>query len=280
MFNTKLKKEAEALYEKVATKYNSSYGILLEKCEELYETREKSIEVINEVIDIANSIENMPEQLKNIMEINVNGLQKFEETCEFAKATINSGDKTGMNIFTSAAAGVAFADLAPKTAMLIATTFGKASTGVAIKALSGIAAKNAALAWLGGGALAAGGAGMAGGQAVLALAGPIGWTIGGVASGASLISKSIKNKKDSEYVIEEAKKILKESENLHKTTMQINELNEKTQRLKEKLLEQIDVIKLFEQTNYDTMNEQDKELLKITMLLINDLVESINDIVK
>jgi hypothetical protein len=34
------------------------------------------------------------------------------------------------------------------------------------------------LAWLGGEALAAGGGGMAGGSALLALAGPIGWGIG------------------------------------------------------------------------------------------------------
>ena len=42
-----------------------------------------------------------------------------------------------------------------------------ASTGTAISALSGVAATNATLAWLGGGSLAAGGLGMAGGTAVL-----------------------------------------------------------------------------------------------------------------
>lgn len=45
---------------------------------------------------------------------------------------------------------------------------GTASTGTAISALSGVAASNATLAWFGGGALAAGGAGMAGGGWVLA----------------------------------------------------------------------------------------------------------------
>ena len=42
-----------------------------------------------------------------------------------------------------------------------------ASTGTAIASLSGVAATNATLAWLGGGSLAAGGLGMAGGTAVL-----------------------------------------------------------------------------------------------------------------
>lgn len=45
--------------------------------------------------------------------------------------------------------------------------FATASTGTAIATLSGAAASNAALAWLGGGSLAAGGLGMAGGALVL-----------------------------------------------------------------------------------------------------------------
>ena len=50
-----------------------------------------------------------------------------------------------------------------------------ASTGTAIASLSGAAATNATLAWLGGGSLAAGGFGMAGGIAVLGgiIAGPV-----------------------------------------------------------------------------------------------------------
>ncbi len=46
--------------------------------------------------------------------------------------------------------------------------FAAASTGTAISALSGAAATSATLAWLGGGSLAAGGFGVAGGTAVLA----------------------------------------------------------------------------------------------------------------
>ena len=51
---------------------------------------------------------------------------------------------------------------------------GTASTGAAIGGLTGVAATNATLAWLGGGALAAGGGGMALGSMVLGgiIAGP------------------------------------------------------------------------------------------------------------
>ena len=64
-----------------------------------------------------------------------------------------------------------------------AMTFGAASTGTAIVGLSGVAATNATLAWLGGGSLAAGGYGVAGGMMVLGglVAGPAllvgGWAL-------------------------------------------------------------------------------------------------------
>lgn len=56
-----------------------------------------------------------------------------------------------------------------------AMMFASASTGTAIAALSGAAATNATLAWFGGGALAVGGMGMAGGTLVLGgiVAGPV-----------------------------------------------------------------------------------------------------------
>lgn len=65
---------------------------------------------------------------------------------------------------------------------------GTASTGTAIGTLSGAAATNATLAWLGGGSLASGGLGMAGGAMVLGsiVAGPAlaiaGWFIGNKAA--------------------------------------------------------------------------------------------------
>lgn len=56
-----------------------------------------------------------------------------------------------------------------------AMMFASASTGTAIASLSGVAATNATLAWFGGGSLASGGLGMAGGTLVLGglIAGPL-----------------------------------------------------------------------------------------------------------
>ena len=63
--------------------------------------------------------------------------------------------------------------------------WGTASTGVAISSLSGIAASNASLAWLGGGAVATGGGGMAVGTAALATG--VGVVVIGVAVGGAYL---------------------------------------------------------------------------------------------
>ena len=67
------------------------------------------------------------------------------------------------------AAGATAAVAAPHAALLGVSSFATASTGIAISSLSGAAATNATLAWLGGGSLATGGGGMAAGSAVLGL---------------------------------------------------------------------------------------------------------------
>ena len=102
-------------------------------------------------------------------------VSKIEKDYKSSLKTDLGGGAAGAGV------GVGVAALGPTAAMSVATTFGVASTGTAISSLSGAAATNAALAWLGGGTLATGGSGIAGGTALLALAGPIGWTIAGVA---------------------------------------------------------------------------------------------------
>ena len=68
----------------------------------------------------------------------------------------------------AAVGGAAAGATAAAGAYVAAAAFGTASTGAAISGLSGIAARNATLAWLGGGSLASGGGGMAAGMAILA----------------------------------------------------------------------------------------------------------------
>lgn len=70
-------------------------------------------------------------------------------------------------VLTAGVASLAGSRLAAMGAVGATTTFAAASTGTAIPSLSGIAAQNATLAFLGGGSLATGGLGIAGGTMVL-----------------------------------------------------------------------------------------------------------------
>lgn len=99
-------------------------------------------------------------------------LRNLNITSESLKEMKEAGD-LAINL-SSATGGVAAGGLAALGAYGGTMAFGAASTGTAITALSGAAATNATLAFLGGGSLAAGGFGMAGGMAVLGglVAGP------------------------------------------------------------------------------------------------------------
>ena len=155
---------------------------------------------LNDMQATLDRIRNVPEEEKlkyeKLKAIRISWKQQAENIeLEYKKAEMKSAGQGAAGV----GAGVAVAALGPTAAMGIATTFGVASTGTAISALSGAAATNAALAWLGGGALAAGGGGMAAGNAFLALAGPVGWAIAGlsiVASGLMLF----KTKSDKELL--------------------------------------------------------------------------------
>lgn len=120
------------------------------------------------------------------------------------KISINPEDIIGG---TGVAGGIGFATLGPTAATAIASTYGVASTGAAVSALSGAAAQSAALAWLGGGSLAAGGGGIVAGEALLALLGPVGWVAGGVAIAGTGIYKYLKVNKQIIMAKEQIKKI-------------------------------------------------------------------------
>lgn len=190
-----------------------------------------------------------------------------------------SETKAAGNGVAGVGAGVAVAALGPTAAMGIATTFGVASTGTAISSLGGAAATNAALAWLGGGALAAGGGGMAAGNALLAFAGPVGWTIAGVSIVASGLM-FFKSKNDKER-LENIYTLISERDT-ESYQLAIVEINERIKRIideTKKIEEAMDRIKTFG-TDYNKMSQAQQyglgayfNLMKAsTKLLVNPIL--------
>ncbi len=283
MFNNGLKKEALRIHEETLNSYNKSYEEMEKSCEQLYEIRSKSVELIKLIQRVVNSIANTPKEFDTELGKIGRELSKFNETEEYAKEAYNASVKAGANIVEGAAAGLGVASMVPSALMSIATTFGTASTGTAISALSGAAAQKAAMAWIGrtfAGFAVKEGAGMAAGQAFLALAGPIGWGITAASTGISLVSLTNKNKELADNAVKEAKEIAKAREALVETIEKVNELRSKTDLLFRDMSKQRDKITRSMNLDYLTIENEDKIFLGALVnntlslsILLNETVE-------
>ncbi|MBE5965294.1 MAG: hypothetical protein E7252_10330 [Lachnospira sp.] len=283
MFNNSLKKEALKIYEDTLSRYNASNEMMGKACERLYEVRTNTIETIKLNETVINSIANTPKEFETKMGEVKQELNKFHETKEYAQKAYETSVKAGVNIVGGTAVGVGVATMAPTALMSIATTFGTASTGTAISALSGAAAQKAAVAWIGrtfAGFAVKGGAGMAAGNAFLALAGPVGWGITAASAGVSLISLSSKNKKLADEAVEEAKNIAIAREALDEMIEKVNALKAKTTVLNDDMEAQKGKILEFMNIDYSSLDEAKKEFLgtlvnnTLTLsVLLNETVE-------
>ena len=263
MFNVELKKEALRIHEETLARYNNSYEKMKNECENLYNVRGQAIKVIKMNQNVINSIANTPKEFDTTLGKIGKELTKFNDSEEYAKKAYNASVQAGINIAGGAAAGLGVASMAPTALMSIATTFGTASTGTAISTLSGCVAQKAALAWIGRtfAGFAAEGAGMATGQAFLALAGPIGWGITAVSTGASLISLSNKNKELADKAVNEAKEISIARESLDEVSEKVNSLRAKTDILYTDMDKQRAKILKFLNADYLSLEDEDKYFL-------------------
>ena len=234
LFRGKELENKKAEFERLKDKYVAEGKTISEDSVRLFGSRKDSVRIIQRVKAYVERLNNCPNDLLKGIDKALAYTDKFRETMKWeAEAeryshfsdVSSQGDASVKVGVGGMVAGTAIATMGSTAAMAIATTFGTASTGVAISSLGGIAATNAALAWLGGGALAAGGAGIAG-STLLALAGPIGWSIAGVAA----LGTSMKIRSSNAKAIEAIDKL-------------ISELNEKLVIIKpkhERLLRLID----------------------------------------
>jgi len=142
-----------------------------------------------------------------------------------------------------------------------------ASTGTAIASLSGAAATNATLAWLGGGSLAAGGFGMAGGMVVLGgiVTGPILAVSGLVASKKAEEAKyaAYQNYKKAQIAVKEMNAVCVVLDNLIKTTEEFTNILNDLDYAFEKYIEKLKNIINISGNNYRNYSQQEKEQVMI-----------------
>lgn len=224
MLNNEAKKNAIDKLEQKQNEYKDKYDEVVNECIDLYKIRKESSLLIGVIETYINILANTPKHFKSDFEEIKLNLKEFNYAIELEQDSEKFSKVTGISVASGVATGVGVAAFAPTAAMAVATTFGTASTGAAISGLSGAAATNAALAWLGGGALAAGGGGMAAGNALLALAGPVGWAIGGASLLCGGVLLGSKNKKVAEEATKSRKAIEEEIQNLNVISKSINDL--------------------------------------------------------
>ncbi len=273
------------------TKKKSKLDIAQENAQDAIRLTNQRIQILGEhsgelykalirIQDLFDNIRNVPSekqlQLEKLKEIRLSWKQQAEKIADDYENVSKKALREGAS---GVLAGVGVAALGPTAAMGVATTFGVASTGASISALSGAAATNAALAWLGGGALAAGGGGMAAGEALLALAGPIGWAIAGAAILASgvffFVNKSRNDRLQNIFT-------LISERDVKSYELAIVELNERIDRIKDetpKLWEACGNISTYG-TDYGRMTEDQQFslgayvnlMLSTTQLLVNPIL--------
>lgn len=166
---------------------------------------------------------------------------------ELKQLDMNASQALGAAAVSGVAASIALAGVPTATTAAVGA-FAAASTGTAISSLSGAAATNATLAWLGGGSLAAGGGGMAAGTAVLST---ITYATTGVfaLAAAGIIGSAYYSKKYTEATkyLEEAKKYRANAklgwqvvEGINQRAMELESVTHKLEKRMEDLLQYLE----------------------------------------
>lgn len=221
--------------------YNQGFNEMNDLGMQLFVERKRSQDLLIHIENLINSIANHPKSFDADIKKIKSYREDFQRVCELSKKELEVAKKSALGISGGIAAGSAVASIAPTAVMWTATTFGTASTGTAISSLSGAAATNAALAWIGGGSLATGGGGISAGTTFLALAGPIGWSITGITIFASVVlfaKNKMKSKKERK---EEIEKIKINTDVVNKSTVKINAILSETKMLRKSLMDQYNI---------------------------------------
>lgn len=242
--------EATALMDNLGEcelKILESFGTFTDVFEKIHNISIKSID--NQGVDIPKYT---PDELKNV---------------SVGAGVLLSG-------LSGAAAGTAGGFAAAGVATAAVAAFGAASTGTAISSLSGVAATNAILASLGGGALAAGGGGIALGTIVLGVSSAgIGLLIGGTifAIVGTKLSKKVDEAlcqaRETEKKIQEVCSYLEE---LKKTAKKYNDHLNKIGDLYKLYLNKLRTIVSVEGKNdWNNFTESERRITENTFLLVN-----------
>ncbi|UTC81667.1 hypothetical protein [Treponema denticola] len=170
-------------------------------------------------------------------------IDSYLKSQDYSLDRIDSSMKAGeiaINTTKGAVAGVSTA----LGAWAIVGSFGTASTGTAISTLSGAAASNAILAWLGGGSIAAGGGGIAAGTMVL------GGLVAIPAIAITGLFQHLQANKKIEQLKEEELKIIKSIGQIKKNLLAFDAIERRSQELIKSIPKALEAFEVIYKTTY------------------------------
>lgn len=237
------------------------------RCEMLKTTVGRFIRIVN---SLKNSVKAKEYDLSSSLQIKENDFKELE-TVEMNGSNILATAATGGSVAAAALAGVPAAVNASVAALC------SASTGTAISQLSGAAARQATLAWLGGGSVATGGGGVAAGTVVL---GAITWTVTGVMALASagIVAGKIYSQKHTEaekYLAEIQKweaKSLAAIEIMKGVVMRSDELLSVTSRLEGRIIPALEELEAIV-PDFNPQNQTHAKVFQRAAILVKSMSE-------
>ncbi|MFT8871617.1 MAG: hypothetical protein ABF868_04920 [Sporolactobacillus sp.] len=211
------------------------------------------------------------EQLHNVEISNSVGLEELQKFSIDKQAfeQLKEMQTMASSIVSVVASGAAIGAITAFGAYGGAMAFGAASTGTAIASLSGVAATNATLAFLGGGALSVGGMGIAGGTMVLGglVAGPalavMGFVVGAKASANK--DKAYSNLAQAKEYQEEMKTVKVVCKNIRRRAAMFERLIIKLNAIFEPLVYSLEQIIVSSGTDYSIYTLKQKNTVASAM---------------
>jgi hypothetical protein len=193
------------LYDSFIDQYRKKHHFTSEQFDDLMRVRLKALITLGEAVRFLEKAKLKERDLSESFQI------PAQRMLEWKQASLNAVDVLG-GLASSITSGAVTAASAYSMVGLLAS----ASTGTGISTLSGAAATNATLAWLGGGSLAAGGGGIAAGTVVLGglVVGPAVMAVGFVATWQASKVKTQVEKGIAEMDVDQANMVAKTARTL------------------------------------------------------------------
>lgn len=264
-----VKENALAIHRKATDNFKEAFDDFQKSAEALYVLRKESIVSMEKCENLINSIANTPKDLNTKLFKIETDIIEFRDTYDYAEEAEKCAIMGGAGVVAAIGGAGAFAVMAPDVALWLAKNLGVAGNGKAIIGLAGAAQKKAALAWLAGGPLAQGGGGVVGGEALLHLAGPIGWVFAVAGVGINAIKLGGSNKKIANQAIAGAKNITIAGAQLRMSGAEIEDLLQRTQLLRDLVEKQLDMLMSKKDCNYHDLPSD--EQLQLGALVNNSL---------